>query len=221
MDTYHKINTIYKRDPETKNKHLLFGEFSQPEFEYLQDNTWDFTEKVDGTNIRIQLDVEGKLSFGGKTDTAQIPATLVNVLRERFSVDRLVDKFPCVIYSPNPEDPDPVPVCLYGEGYGAKIQKGGGKYRPDQSFVLFDVKVGDWWLRRDDVADVANTLQIEHVPLIGQGTLWDMVDMCRNGFTSQWGNFDAEGIVARPTVEIQDRAGRRIITKLKLKDFAR
>ena len=28
---------------------------------------------------------------------------------------------------------------MYGEGYGAKIQKGGGNYRQDQDFVLFDV----------------------------------------------------------------------------------
>lgn len=26
-------------------------------------------------------------------------------------------------------------ACLYGEGYGAKIQKGGGNYRADQDFV--------------------------------------------------------------------------------------
>ena len=33
-------------------------------------------------------------------------------------------------------------AVLYGEGYGAKIQKGGGNYRADQDFVLFDVRVG-------------------------------------------------------------------------------
>ena len=52
MKEYHKIQTIFKRDPENKFKTLIYGEFSLPEFEYLKNNTWIFTEKVDGTNIR-------------------------------------------------------------------------------------------------------------------------------------------------------------------------
>jgi hypothetical protein len=46
-----------------------------------------------------------------------------------------------------------------------------------------------------------------------------MVKICNKGFESQWGDFIAEGIVARPQVELRDRAGHRIITKLKHKDF--
>jgi len=50
MNKYHKISTVFKRDPENNFKTLLFGEFATPELEYLQDNMWVFTEKVDGTN---------------------------------------------------------------------------------------------------------------------------------------------------------------------------
>ncbi|MCP4215045.1 MAG: RNA ligase family protein, partial [bacterium] len=73
MKQYHKIQTVFKRDPENRHKTLLEGEFSIPEFEYLQDNDWIFTEKVDGTNIRVMFDGE-KITFGGKTERAQIPA---------------------------------------------------------------------------------------------------------------------------------------------------
>ena len=32
---------------------------------------------------------------------------------------------------------------------GMKIQKGGGRYIKDEvSFILFDVKIDKWWLRR-------------------------------------------------------------------------
>ena len=75
---YHKIQTVYKRDPVTKYKTLLEGEYSLPEFEYLADNEWVWTEKVDGTNIRVMWDGWKKLSFGGRTDNAQIPTPLVN-----------------------------------------------------------------------------------------------------------------------------------------------
>lgn len=41
----------------------------------------------------------------------------------------------------------------------------------------------------------------------------------RKGFNSIWGDFIAEGIVARPAVELKTRNGHRIITKIKHKDF--
>jgi hypothetical protein len=110
-------------------------------------------------------------------------------------------------------------LCLYGEGYGAKIQKIGGLYRPDQDFVLFDVRIGEWWLQRADVEDIAQKLELDIVPIIGEGTLHDAVAVAKEGFNSTWGNFQAEGIVARPKVELKTRNGQRIITKIKCCDF--
>jgi len=216
MNQYHKIQSLYKRDQKGK---MLFGEYSLPEFDYLKDNMWELTEKVDGTNIRVYYtgcEMYGDdMGFGGKTDNAQIPAHLVNRLNELFWIDKLRDAFP----SDLPEDVDRK-ICLYGEGFGVKIQKGGGNYIPDGvDFVLFDVKIGDWWLKREDVEDVASKLGINTVPVLCFGTLEFMEKLCEDGFKSQWGDFIAEGIVARPQVELRDRAGHRIITKLKHKDF--
>jgi len=211
MITYHKIQTVFKRNPETKFKTLLDGQYSLPEFEYLKDNIWVFTEKVDGTNIRVMWD-GNNITFGGKSDNAQIPACLVNKLKENFfdSNSFFKEKFG-----------DEGDVCLYGEGYGAKIQKGGCNYRQDQDFVLFDVKIGYWWLNRKDVEDIANFLSLDIVPIVGQGTIKDMIALVESGINSTWGDFIAEGIVARPQVELKTRDGRRIITKLKCKDFAK
>lgn len=208
MQEYHKIQTVYKRDPATKYKTLLDGVFALPEFEYLKDNKWVFTEKVDGTNIRVMFNLVG-VKFGGKTDRAQIPAPLVNRLNERFlpQINLFKETF---------EDAE---VCFYGEGYGPKIQKGGGNYRKDQDFVLFDVKINNWWLQRQDVEDVANKFGLGVVPILGIGTLKEMVKMTQDGFNSRWGEFMAEGIVAWPYVELKTRSGQRIITKIKHKDF--
>lgn len=207
MREYHKIQTVFKRDPATNMKTLLEGEFSEPEFAYLAENEWVFTEKVDGTNIRIMVE-GGRLNFGGKTDNAQIPAQLVSRLEVRFFPrhDQLSEMFPDG-------------ACLYGEGYGARIQKGGGNYRSDADFVLFDVKIGEWWLQRSAIEDVAGKLGLDVVPVLGAGTLEAMVDMARTGFNSRWGDFPAEGIVARPMIELKTRSGHRIITKIKTKDF--
>ena len=81
MREYHKIDTVFKRDPATKHKTLLLGDWSQDAFGYLANNEWVFTEKVDGTNIRVMVDA-GEIKFGGKTDDAQIPAKLVQRARE-------------------------------------------------------------------------------------------------------------------------------------------
>lgn len=131
MSEYHKIQSIFKRDMESRHKTLLEGQWTCPEFAYLASNQWTFTEKVDGTNIRVIFQ-NGGITFGGRTDNAQIPAQLVTRLNEKFLplAETLKETFSdgCV---------------LYGEGYGAKIQKGGGNYRADQDFVLFDVRVGE------------------------------------------------------------------------------
>lgn len=207
MQTYHKIQTVFKRDMQNGGKTLLYGDWTCSEFEYLAENAWVFTEKVDGTNIRIMFDGE-RVSFGGKTDNAAIPAKLVERLRERFpDATAFQSAFDCG------------DVCLYGEGYGAGIQKG-GTYRADQDFVLFDVRVGNWWLQRKDVEDVAAKLALEVVPVIGAGTLFDCISYVRDGFNSHWGDFAAEGIVARPQTELCTRSGDRIITKIKCRDFA-
>ena len=51
MKEYPKIQSLYKRG---KDKKMIFGDYSIPEFEYLKDNLWQFTEKVNGTNIYIK-----------------------------------------------------------------------------------------------------------------------------------------------------------------------
>lgn len=208
MSEYHKIQSIFKRDMNSKRKTLIEGDWTLPEFEYLASNTWTFTEKVDGTNIRV-IFKDGTITFGGRTDDAQIPAQLVGRLNERFLplADMLVEVF---------ADSSAV---LYGEGYGAKIQKVGGNYRSDQDFVLFDVRVGQWWLQRADVHDVAQKLGLDVVPVIGEGTLHEAVAWAKRGIRSTWGDFEAEGIVARPKTELNTRSGHRLIAKIKCRDF--
>lgn len=75
------------------------------------------------------------------------------------------------------------------------------------------------WLQRSDVEDVAKKMEIDVVPIIGTGTLPEMVEQIKTGIFSTWGNFKAEGYVARPAIELKTREGHRLITKLKCRDF--
>ena len=207
MKEYHKIQTVYLRDPESNYKTLLEGQFATPQFEWLQNNRWIGTEKIDGTNIRIGWDGE-RVSIGGRTDRAQIPAGLLERLQELFTNEKLSACFSGGGF------------FLYGEGFGAKIQKGGPQYISDGSdFILFDISYNDFWMARANVADIANSLGLRVVPVIFSGQLSEAVEVTRGGITSQVGECQAEGLVLRPECELLDQRGRRVIAKIKCKDF--
>jgi len=210
MIKYHKIQTVYLRNPDTKYKTLLEGIWAKSEFELLKDIDWICTEKIDGTNIRIMWDGEN-VRFGGKTDNAQIPTILIAVLQDTFTNELMKECFS-----------DANNVCLYGEGYGKKIQSG-GNYLPNRvDFILFDVKIGDRWLTRDNCENIATKLNIGIVPIICICSLLEAVEYVKNGFYSTISadkEYIAEGLVMKPIAELFNRRGERVIAKIKHKDF--
>jgi hypothetical protein len=202
---YHKINSLYKRDQDGK----FLTEWSDDTFGYLYDTSWLFTEKVDGTNIRIGYDHEtGAAQIGGRTERAQVPAHLLEAL---FPIVDDVVRLGPDLFSAD--------VVLYGEGYGPKIQQGGGNYGDVARFVLFDVLIGGFWLRRQDVEGIAGNLGLRTVPLLMVSSLRDAEKITAEGFDSTWGSFPAEGMVGVPTTPLRNRRGDRVITKLKTKDY--
>lgn len=208
-DLYQKIPGLYARE-EVRPFNLIPGQYREPEFKLLENVDWQFTEKVDGTNIRVEWNGH-TVVFGGRTDNAQIPSPLVTKLNELFLGIRVEQVFEQVFGE--------TPAVLYGEGYGAKIQKGGGNYSSGQEFVLFDVKVGEWMLQRKDIEDVAEKFGLKVVPIVFTGMLPEAVEFAKNGFKSQWGDFDAEGIVGKPMIDLYNRKGERIMVKIKARDF--
>jgi len=201
---YHKIQSVFKRDPTTRNKRFLMDQYSCVEFEYLRNLLWVGTEKVDGTNVRLYKD--GRI--GGRTDNAQLHAGLMNHLQG---------------VSPRLQASDlPENIVLYGEGYGAKIQSG-GQYIPDgQSFVLFDVMINGNYQPRESVVDVACKLDLPVTPIMGRMSLIDWVCSISAGeYRTSMLHIHAknEGVVIRPEFELRTRTGDRVITKLKFKDF--
>lgn len=207
MKEYPKIESIFYRHEDTHK--FMLGRWTLPEFDYLKGNEWEFTEKVDGTNIRVGWNPEdATVEFGGRTDNAQTPPFLEARLRELFPAEKFA-----ALYADTP-------MVLYGEGYGARIQKGGGNYKADGcDFMLFDVLIGDLWLERCNVNDIAQCLGIRFAPVVGEGTIAEAIRIVTAGQTSAFGNFTAEGLVIRPKTELRTRRGDRIISKLKARDF--
>ena len=111
-------------------------------------------------------------------------------------------------------------VLLFGEGYGAKIQKGGGLYKPDGvDFILFDVMIGGLYLRRDAVEDIAKCFGIESVPVVLRGNIDEAVAYVKSKPMSTIGTAPMEGVVGRLPEELFDRRGNRLVVKVKVRDF--
>jgi hypothetical protein len=199
---YPKTHTVYGRNPQT----FKMDEITHPriEFAYLSGLEWIFTEKVDGTNIRIDIKPDGSVEYLGRTSRSQIPGRLLNVLKERV-----------------PEKVETLPLneglTLFGEGYGKKIQ-GGDRYG-DTDFVLFDVVVRGEWASRSYVEWYGEIFGLDVVPIVGRGTLEDGVQLVKEGLRSTWGNFEAEGVIAETAVPLYNSAGNPIRCKIKGVDF--
>ncbi|NLF02623.1 MAG: hypothetical protein GX601_16775 [Anaerolineales bacterium] len=214
---YPKIETLWDRDPKTFK--VLPWHYRLPEFKLV--SNWLVTEKIDGTNVRIMLHADGSVEYGGRTDNAQMPATLLARLNEMFTTDRMRAAFE------QNEDGAWPEVTVFGEGYGPKIQNG-GSYRADANVRIFDVVVGQWWLNWDDVEDVANKLGVLTVPVV---TSIDWLPICAGDlegilsfshvalYEAANDHLQPEGIVCRTDPLLFTRRGDRVMWKLKYKDF--
>lgn len=207
--TYPKIETYFERDSETFK---VTETIRCPEFALV--DRWLVTEKIDGTNVRVLWDGE-RVSFGGRSNNAQMPTFLLSHLQDTFTAEKMSETFP-----------DADRVVLFGEGFGPKIQKSGGNYGDSVNFRLFDVRVGNWWLNWfDGVADVAGKLGIEPAPTLGvdlsfgESLAW--VEAPSSVAALQGGNtaFVQEGIVARTEPLLFTRRGERVMWKLKGRDW--
>ncbi len=218
MIEYPKIETVYNRNKETFT--VIPEEFRLPEFENIK--RWLVTEKIDGTNIRVGCTpiVDWKIQFGGRTDNAQMPTFLMSHLQETFTADKMRLAFPEM-------DNSLASIVLFGEGYGEKIQKGGGNYRKGVSFRLFDVKVGEWWLNQSDILDVAIKLGVTTVPVLGEiahiptreDELALLISESICAKEDGGAGLQAEGVVARTNPLLLTRNGHRLMWKLKFSDF--
>lgn len=208
MVEYNKIDTVFERDMDGTKK-LIEGNFRSETVKYLANNEWEFSEKIDGTNIRVYWDGH-RITFGGRTDRAQIPSHLMNRLVDIFVNNATEELFEQMFGEKE--------VILFGEGYGYKIQKG-GDYRDDVGFILFDVMIGENYQSRSTLEAIAQSLNLEIVPIVLRGSIDDAVAFVKTKPNSTIGKAKMEGVVGRPVVEMRDRCGKRIIVKIKVCDF--
>ena len=229
------------------NNCIKIGEYTDPEVELLKDLKWKCTEKVDGINTSIELcpvfehiyDASGnptpfldkdkitgyEMNLHGKTENANIPKRIIEKMNEYMDKEKFIEVFTKRYIDENGNEvvkkPD-TKVEVFGECYGSGICGGGRYIRNGVDFIVFDVRIGDTWLKREACEDIAEKLGMKIVPLIGYMTIPEATEYVKKGFKSlvaEDKTLDAEGLVCEAPLGMLNRLGRRIITKIKTCDF--
>lgn len=208
MEFYNKIDTLYKRGPDFK---VMPGLYTRPEFADIK--FWSVTEKVDGTSTLIHFERGCGYDIGGRTANADLPKPVTESLadvghRANESAEKLMQQF-------NLDT-----LTVYGESYGPKIN-GGGNYSDEVEFRAFDIKADGLFLSPEQFFGSAQQLGIPTVPDLGVTDIKDIVSQVRAGFDSLFAvrPVKAEGVIAKSPVELTNNAGKRLMWKLKHRDF--
>jgi hypothetical protein len=187
------------------------------------------TDEPRGVHFHVRI--------AGKTDNANIPPKLKAFMEEHYPEDKVLAAFGLQKFIPAQQFADhkwvdengrpavnkiPRIYTVYGEGYGAGIQKGGNYIKDGVSYIVFDVKVDDMYLLTASRDEIAGKLGAPIVPFIGYFTIDEAIDFVRVGFKSTIAenkDYMAEGLVLRTECGLLNRRGERLITKIKTCDF--
>lgn len=233
---------------------IILNKYSDDFMEYIKGLKFDCFSKIDGTNSKIvYLPSTGECFPGGKTDNADIVGTGQKAMLDEIIIrikPILTELFPpeSAKFVPVKNDKnqiirtdkgeyftptergfysveiEEVPVYIYGEFFGKKIQAGGNYDKDKNRFSIFDICVQGWYVPIDMLNDYAQKLGLDVAPYIGQMTIDEAEQMVMAGFKTRVPNaanpdYPEEGIVARPVVPIKDPRGNRIIVKIKSCDY--
>ena len=208
MKEYHKIETLFKFNPELKKFERRV--FYNPTVSLLANHLWHFTEKIDGTNFRIYWDGHS-LSYGGRTNKATFSKQQIEYIEKFLVTDELEIQLEQMFKEKE--------VYIFGELYGKNIQRNGKMYSENYEFKVFDVMVNDIYLQFDNAVNVTKELGLKFVPDIMLGTINDGIEYVESHIKSVFSDAPLEGLVGKPVGDLRDRLGKRIIVKIKKRDL--
>jgi len=211
---YEKFSSPFKKD----EKFLNTKDLSQN----LPKGKWIITEKIDGTNIRVILT---KKDEEGNRET-HIGSRKLLLNPEDKSSKQFLDCLEEVNLNKIKEYFDKVDstVVIYGEGYGAGVQKG-RIYSLKKNFRVFDIRIGEAYQDFEYVEKVCVDNQLNIVPMLG-----DIEEIDYDGCVTLLGSHketmikegdggQSEGFVYKFEPVLLNKYKERLIFKVKFKDF--
>lgn len=228
MKKYPKINTLFQRSIQGKITPQLQNKDTIKALSLIKDLIVE--EKVDGTNA--QIIVQRNLT----TDEIIISYASRNNLIEdkdimfiKETLDKIINKKAIAKWYRKNFSTNPA-VSIYGEVFGYKINTGGNYTGKERNYVVFDIVVEKSWLNVKDRNDVCNELGLKIVPkvmvipeLLSYESFYSNLTK-ENKESLLAKKYDKEttleGYIIRPKLSLYVNGGKRVIGKIKCKDFA-
>ena len=170
-------------------------------------------EKIHGTSANISFkrleggNVELQFSSGGASHASFV---------KLFDQESLIAKFLAT---------GAMEAVVYGEAYGGSCQSMSGTYGKELKFIVFDAKIGDYWLSVPDMDVFAKELGLEVVHYEKISTDLAQIDAARDADSVQavrngiGPGKKREGTVLRPLIELTKNNGERLMAKHKRDEF--
>ncbi len=207
MREYQKIETLYTFD---NLKKRFVAKFYNPIVEYLAPLGWFATEKVDGTNVRVQWNGHS-FCFMGRTDQSVLPNEINSLLGETFNKNEMEVAFEQKFGGKE--------VILFLEGFGGKIQNGAYTIKKER-IIGFDIMIDGIYLDRVVAFAIFQSFGIDVVPQMSFPSLYSAIEYVKKAPKSKIDETSIiEGLVVVPQRRIYDHMGNRIIVKIKVKDL--
>lgn len=239
MIKYSKIQTLYTRDDKFKVTPVV-REKEDTILALSKMTDIIVEEKIDGTNAQIELYFHEAIltapaiGFYNRSneildkDIMFIGETLEKVidlkkLRKWYYKEFCLDK-------DGKQKEMGADVRIFGEVFGDKIQKNIYTPKGVRDFRVFDIQVGSRWLSPKGRNEICNLLELKVVPKVVTlpkfppfGECWDM--FFKTGYNKsllakKYGRDELlEGYILRPKVSLYCNNGKRVMGKIKRKDF--
>ena len=248
---YPSIQNLRKRTEDGKK--MITGSWAMRAMETFKHSylKWVVTEKVDGTNVRVIYHDQERIEFRGRTNRAELHKDLLahligtfcagdeskdQVVFERRDRNSIYERVETTLYVPNQKVVDAIEphTILFGEGFGAGIQKGGG-YSRTKKFVGFDIwkmtqDNGGFWYEYDCFKPMFEGLGVPVVHnynYMNYGLSLDHIEKAvgDKGYISELAEDKRqpiEGVVLRPRRNLyygDDKFGSRVMVKIKTRDY--
>ena len=211
---YAKFSSPFKKD----EKFINTNELSQK----LPKGRWIKTEKIDGTNIRIILTKPNEV---GEREVLIGSRKLILNEADKGSKQYLdcikeVNLFKLKEYFKDINST----IIIYGEGYGAGVQRG-GIYSLEKNYRVFDIRIGEAYQDFEYVEKVCIDNQLNLVPInseVEEITYEECVESLEDfdeTLIKEGSGGKPEGIVYKFEPVLLNKYGERLIFKVKHKDF--
>lgn len=181
-------------------------EYESMETYELRNHRWTCREKINGYLIGVVYD-NGNISYQGKRESIVPPPRFTKVIEETLL------KYPLAVKKQLKSGK----YVIYLEMYGNKIHHGEDFFGENLYFAVLDVLNVKTGLYMDSMQlnSFCSSLGVKTANIVFHGTLDEVEEYVKSRPKSSYGDFEIEGVIAKPMGNFLRADGSRIMLKVE------